>query len=225
MANASVIQGPVSTNLSEVDSTFAALRVSPRPLDCNGNSGGAYRITTMSGAMTTVAAAGPVWSLRWTNTSYNCLIWVFKWYWVTTTAFGTAQALDHSLYIARQWTAADSAGATGAQATITGDNCKKRTANATTKVDGIFYGTTGVLTAGTRTLDPQPIIYRVGYSGALNAYLLDNQPQDFKSRQEGPIQLMANEGLVLQNTTLMGATGVIKLVVECAWTEVLTTGY
>jgi hypothetical protein len=44
---------------------------------------------------------------------------------------------------------------------------------------------------------------------------------NFLVKEEGPIILAAEEGLILNNLTAMGATGVISLAFEVAWAELL----
>jgi len=210
-----LISGP-SGNYAEVDPTWKALRNSVRPLDHGG--GGYYRIAVQSGALTTVSAGAPVFAFRWSNIYYNAIIWFFKWHWWTTTAFGAAQIVDHALYVGRSWTTNYGG---GTAATLTGNNCKKRTIYGTTGVNYCSVSATAALTGSpTITLDSQPIMYRQGWSSALGDALIDPQPTDFETEQEHPIVLAASEGLVLQNVTLMGASGIIKLNVEVAWAEV-----
>lgn len=209
-----LISGP-SGNYAEVDSLWKALRYSMRPLDHGG--GGHYRVAMQSGALTTVAAGGPVFAFRWASLYYNCIVWWIKWSWYTTAAFSAAQIVDHALYIGRSWSTNYGGGAT---ATLTGNNNKKRTSYAATGVNDFRMSSTAALTGSpTITLDSQPIMYRSGWSAALADALIDPQPTDFEAEQEHPIVLSNNEGLVLQNVTLMGATGVIKLNIEIAWTE------
>ena len=210
-----LISGPMG-NYAEVDTTWKALKNSVRPLDHGG--GGFYRLALQSGALTTIAAGGNVFAFRWYSLFYNAIVWWVKWSWYTTTAFSSAQIVDHALYIGRGWTSNYGAG-TGA--VLTGNNNKKRTSYATSNVNDCRIAATVVLTGTpTITLDSQPIMYRQGWSATLGDALIDPQPTDFETEQEHPIVLANNEGLVLQNVTLMGATGVIKLNVEIAWSEV-----
>ena len=209
-----MVIGDGTTN-ADVDTNTNALRVSPRPLE--PSTGGFYHLCTFSGALTGVAGAGPVWSLRWTSSTLYFVLLSFRWSWYTTTAFGTTQIVDHSLYIARAFTGADSAGTT---ATISGNNCKVRTSMPTTAVANIQYGATGAITAGTRTLDGQPLMNRRGISSGVNTMLTDNGGMDFRLRRDGPPVIFTNEGLVLNNVTAMGASGVIKLAVEVEWAEI-----
>jgi len=212
----SVFEGKVSGNLAEVDSTWSALRASPRPIDYTG--GGFYRATSISGDLTTLAAAGVVWTFRWTSATFYALIYNLRWAWYTKTAFGTAQIVDHAMYVVRGYTVAATGGAT---LTLPGTgNNQKRTSMSASAVNEIRYSATAVVTAGTRTADGQPLMYRAGYSGGVSTGLADWQPLDFRTRQEAPLVLSQNEGLEMTNVTSMGASGVIKLSVECAWAEV-----
>jgi hypothetical protein len=212
-----LIQGS-SGIFCEVDSTWKALRVTTRPLD--HGSGGYYRISQQTGALTGLSGATPVHAFRNNSATLNVVVWWYKWTWVVTTAYGAAQLQDHALYIARSWSSNYGG---GSAATLTGNNQKKRTAHATcTAIQNgdCRISTTAALTGTpTITLDSQPIIYRQGWAGAIGASLGDWSGVDFEMEQEHPLVLAQNEGLVLQSVTAMGATGVIKLGVEIAWTE------
>lgn len=215
-----LISGPTG-NIAEVDTTWKALRTTIRPLD--HGAGGYYRISQQTGALTGVAGAAPIWTFRWTSATYNAIVWYFKWVWCLTTAFAAAQLVDHALYIGRSWSS-DYTG--GAPATLTGNNCKKRTAHATTLLPECRIAVAGALGGSpTITLDSQPIIYRHRWASTIGQVLNTPQYVDFETEQECPIVLSQNEGLVLQNITAMGATGVIKLGIEIAWAEVPLANY
>lgn len=211
----SVFEGKTSGYLAEVDSTWSSLRVTPRPVDYGG--GGYYRATSISGDFTTLAAGGIVWAFRWTSATLYALIYNLRWTWYTKTAFTTSQVVDHAAWVVRGFTGADTGGST---LTLSSANNQKRTSMAASAVQEIRYSTTAVLSAGTRTVDPQPFMYRAGWSSAMSTGLTDTQPLDCKMRQEGPLVLSQNEGVEITNVTLMGAAGIIKFSVECAWAEI-----
>ena len=207
---AKIEAGSSSAILTEVDTTFKALRASIRPMEMLGW----YSVAGVSGALTGVAAAGPVFSLR--NLASNLL--VVRRVGVTfgtTTAFTTAQALGYNLLFARSFTASDSGGTALA---VTGSQNKHRTSLATPTSLDMRISSTGALTAGTRTLDTVGLGVAYGSSTAVGTSL---PPTTLLSHDAGdhPVVLAQNEGLVVTNLIAMGAAGVINLSVNIEFAE------
>ena len=199
-----------------------AMSVGQRPLDYlypDGTPGGFYRVAGLSGALTRVTGGtgGDVFSLRWTDTTKLCVIHKLLWWFVPTVAFGTEQEVTHVLYIARAFTAADSA---GTDITPAAGQQMKRTSMADSLMSKIWIAGTGAITAGTRTLDTQPIAARSQWVSGVGIGLAPYEAINFDNRDEYPVVLAANEGLVLQNVTTMGASGTILLGVDVAWSEI-----
>lgn len=213
--------GASSTTLLTVDPTFVAARMSDHPPEILG----AYSMGLTSGALTGVAAAGTVFSFRWApaTTTQLCMVRRVEIGFSTVTAFGTAQPLQYSMQIARQWTASDTGG-TAAAFTQTNTG-KLRTSMPTSAFAGggqLMIANTGANTAGTRTLDTQAIGFVQGASTAIGTVLtatpiFQHQPGDY------PLILANNEGFIINNVTLMGATGVINLTVTVEWMELAAT--
>ena len=217
------IQGGTSGVVADVDS-LQALKMSIRPLDYS--SGGYYRIgrNFSVGPSSTIAANGAIFSFRWTSATKIAIVVFFKWHWVVTTAFTGVQYIDHGLYIARQWTSDDSA--TGsATLTMTGNNAKKRTSMATSAAGQIMNATSNSLTAGTRTVDTNPLMYKGNYGAAQGLELIDYGVLTIDIDHEHPIVLAQNEGLVLNNITVFPVAGVLAISVEMAWAEVLNAAF
>jgi hypothetical protein len=175
-----------------------------------------YSLALRSGALTLVAADAPVWSMQWTSTSLICVVKRIKISVGVTTAYTTAQVTRYGLYFARAFTVADTG---GAAATLTTNNGKKDTSYPITAIADMRMSTTGAITAGTRTLDAQPLdIAQFSTSALSNA---DDEEWNYGmviSRQE--LIIRQNEGLVINNLTLMGAVGVLLLAVTLEWAEV-----
>lgn len=188
-----------------------------RPYYKQAPGGSVYSVTMVSGALTTVAADGPVWSCRWTNQVLAAVIHRVVVQWATITAFAAAQAVSHGLYFARSFTAADSG---GAAATLTTNNGKMQTSMSTTAMTDIRMASTGAITPGTRTLDAQPLMITTGASTGIGTVSLGADYFFGGSDDFMPVILRQNEGLVLNNLILMGATGVINLYVGMQWSEV-----
>lgn len=211
-----LIQSGIDTTLLTVDPTMKAAHVVIKPDELTG----AYQLSMTSGALTTVAAgtasAGTVYSFRYApGGSTVCVVKRVAVGFVTTTAFGTAQQMGFGLFAARSFSGADSG---GTAAVLTGNNNKYRTSLATSSVTNVNIGTTGALTAGTRTLDAQPLgtanFWVAGVGTSLtNTDLISYDPNDY------PFVLANQEGFVIQNQILMGATGVGTLIVNVEWFE------
>lgn len=175
-----------------------------------------YSLTLSSGAMTVVAAAGPVWAMQWTNTALICVVKRLKVTLGVTTAFTAAQAVCFGLYFARAYTVAATG---GTAATLTTNNGKFDTSYPTTAMADMRIGTTDVITLGTWTLDAQPL--DVACFGATALGGANDGEMNFgltPSRQE--LIVRPNEGLVINNMAVMGAVGVVMLRVTVEWAEV-----
>lgn len=203
------VQGNGGTT-QEVDATFRAARVTLRPMELIGY----YSISGASGALTGVAAAGPVFSFR--NTGSNLLlVRRVTIGFVTTTAFTTAQGLDYQIFRANSFTVSDS----GGTALYTAGANKHRTSftNVTSAPD-IRIASTGALTAGTRTLETAGMGIAGGSSTAVGTSMV---PTDLLEQDAGdyPFVFAQNEGFIVANGIAMGAAGVIRLQVSVEYLE------
>jgi hypothetical protein len=144
------------------------------------------------------------------------------------TAYGAAQAIANSLYFARSFTGSDSGG-TAITATQTNDQAldTKQIGVGGNAQSLLFAGngdmriaTTATLTAGTRTLDDQALYSWIGSASAVGA--CSNNPDLVLGWQDStnPLTIRANEGFIITNDILLGATGVIVFNVSLEWTEV-----
>lgn len=182
---------------------------------------GSYRLTAVSGLLTTVAAktatAGHMAAFRWSSTSKLCLIHNINVKWVTTTGFTSAQVVGFSAFMARGYTASHSG---GTQLTLTGDNGKLRDDYGTTLLGDFSIGTTGALTQGTHTLDAQPFMWAGAQELADGATVVKKSfSADFDGRL-CPIVLEQDEGFIVTNNVLGGTAGVWNLAVTVDWSEV-----
>lgn len=194
----------------EVDTTFRANRVSLRPAELIGY----YSVSGASGALTGVAAAGPVFSFR--NTGSNLiLVRRITMGFVVTTAFTAAQGLDYQLFRANSFTASDSGGTALFTA---GQNKHRNSFTNITSAPDIRIASTAALTAGTRTLETNGMGIAGGSASALGASM---PPADLLEQDAGdyPLILAQNEGFVIANGIAMGAAGVIRLQVSVEYAE------
>jgi hypothetical protein len=172
-------------------------------------------MTFTTGAVTTIAAgtatAGHILAMRSDSTPGAIRLRSFEPEFILTTAFGAAQEVGFDMLIARGYTAAH----TGATAlTMTGGGMTDQSATILTG----RIADAGALTAGTHTLDANPIAKGSQWCSAVGAAL---QPRvyDFTSSPRGGIILAADEGFVVRNTILMGATGVGKWHFTLEWDD------
>lgn len=185
--------------------TFRALKVQSMPLDYG--SLGIYRFSHLSGTMAAgLAAAANIWSFRWGDATRLCVFQklVMDGLVGSATAF-TAGFGSVRAFFARSFTASDSA---GSALTLTGNNGKLRTSMGTTLVTDLRASATAAVTAGTRTLDTQPVAqHSISFGTAANVtYVLPATPlfnEDINGSM--PLVFAQNEGLVVQAT--VPATG------------------
>ena len=211
-----------SSGSAVVDPTFQAIRFSERPPEILG----AYQYAITSGALTGVAAGALAYSFRFNPavTTNLCLIRRVEIGFSTITAFTTAQSLQYSMQIARAFTAVDSGGSSGA---FTQANTgKMRTTMPTSQMSltgsNIQIANTGAMSAGTRTLDTQPIAFLAGSSTAIGTTLTITPIYQHQSG-DYPLILGYQEGFILNNVQTMGAAGVINLTVNVEWMELSAT--
>jgi len=202
--------------VEQIETNHAAMRAVFRPTDIG--SLGAYSLGGASGVMAAgLAAASPVFSFRYGGSSLVLVRRVLFDAVNAGTAF-TAGTAVFNLFAARSFTASDSGGTA-----ITPTINKLRTSFATSGVADARLSSTATLTAGTRTLDSQPLASLVGAAGAASSVIVP-QATPFLDRRPGdwPLVLAANEGLVVQAT--VAATGTWTFKVQIDWEEVSAYG-
>ncbi len=203
--------------LAQIETNSAALRTVLKPNDVG--SLGAYSLGGLSGVMAAgLTSASPIYS--WRSGTQN--IYLVKKILFGAIGLGTAFAAGScffSLFAARSFSASDSAG-TGILPTLN----KLRTSMGTTGIQDARISSTTNLTAGTRTLDGQPIATLAGVASATaSTVIVPNQTPFFESRAgEWPLVLAPNEGFVIQAT--VAATGTWSFAVIVEWEEVSTYG-
>lgn len=189
-ARAGFVEVTDGTNTATVDATLKALKVAPRPFETIGvyslNGNVAYTATT---------ANGEILSFRWGDATRLCVLLRVR-VQVVCTAFTTAGLVERQLIIQRANTVADTA---GTAFVLTGNNNKRRTSFGTSLVSDVRIG--GFLTAGTRTLDANPVASAIGWMAAIGnvigtagvpATLYDISSTDY------PIVFAQNEGFLVR---------------------------
>lgn len=212
-----VIQGNGGV-AAEVDgSTFRALRSNARPLDYG--SLGHYRLATTVALVVTQAANGTLFSWRWGDaTRFAALLYLRLGLLQTAAATATIMP-SYQVFIARSFSVSDSA---GTAITLTGNNMKKRTSMGTTLITDIRKSAVAAgLTAGTRTLDAEPILELLTNSTITtpNAVVYEKE-LDFTNSGDHPPIFAQNEGFIVRGPTIVfGAAGTANLAVDIAWAE------
>lgn len=198
-----------------------------RQLGGSAASLGPRRLVTQTGLVTVVAAgtstAGQLFAWRRSSTASTQLAVNYVGARFTcTTAYTTAQRTGCDLVIARGYTASSSGGTAidmGSTVTKTGALATAFPTSIMGSANLVRVATTDAFTAGTHTLDPNPIGLVVGWTGAIGdqvpaasssggnfATLYGRQHAD--GGNPAPLVLAADEGFVIRNLVLMGAVGV-----------------
>jgi len=213
------IQGFTGGVIADVDgTTFRALRVTNRPLEYGAL--GHYRLSTGVILVATQAANGTLFSFRWGNASNFCIPLFIRLEHLQSAAATATIADSFQIFIARSFTASDSA---GTAITLTGNNMKKRTNMGTTLVTDIRRSAVAAgLTVGTRTLDADPILDMavVQTITTINPTTYRKEV-DFTNSGDMPLVFAQNEGFIVRGPTVVyGAAGASTLFVDMAWAEV-----
>lgn len=208
------------------DQNNVGVRVGPYDVGAYG----AYRASARSGALTGtgVIDLGPLFSVRWTDSTRLMVITYLKAVMNPTTKFTARRELVIDLVPVSGFTVADSA---GTALTLTSSN-KMRKTFPNSLVNDMRIAPATALTAGTRTVDANPIAIsnptnsdfdnvaaattEIGSPPAQSVLLF--QPN--LANGEWPLILAANEGILVRNLVVFPAAGVATLTVELSWMEV-----
>jgi len=205
--------------VAEVDgTTFRAVRTTLRPTD--HGAFGQYRLSTTIPLVVTQAANGTLFSFRWGDASRLCVIQDIRLQFMQTAAATATIFPVFSAFVARSFTASDSV---GTALTLTGNSFKKRTSMGATLVTDIRKSAVAAgLTAGTRTLDADPMLQLPCTSVITTpAATIFSADLDLDYGTAHPVILAQNEGLIIQGPSIVfGAAGTANLVVDIAWAEV-----
>lgn len=196
---------------------FRALKIQQMPLEYG--SLGIYRKSMTTGTMAAgLAAAATFYSYRWGDATRLGVVQkvVLDGMGGSATAF-TAGFATFRMFAARSFTASDTGGTAG---TLTGNNSKLRTSMGTTLLTDVRISSTATLTAGTRTLDTDPMgqyTYTIGVAVSVqyvNNVVLFGEDVG----PEMPYVCAQNEGFIVQAT--VPATGTWQSGVSTRWAEV-----
>lgn len=213
------IQGNGGTVLEVDGTTFRAARVTSKPIDYGAL--GHYRVAATVPLVVTQAANGTLFSFRWGDATRLCVITKIRIGCLQTAAATATIMPSFSMLVARSFSASDSV---GTAVTLTGNNMKKRTSMGTSLVTDIRYSAVAAgLTAGTRTLDTQPVLVLPTQQTITtpNATLYSIEQDYGIGDGNHPLTLAQNEGFIIQGPSIVfGAAGTANLTVEVSWAEV-----
>lgn len=212
---ASQIQGFTTANIAEVEANTKALRATLRDVDVGALGG--YSMGIESGLMAAgLATAAPIFSMRWGDATRLALIKRVTFSAANSVTAFAAGIARFDLFVARSYSVADTGGTSFLP---TGNVNKLRTSFGTTLFSDVRASATATLTAGTRTLDANPIAAVVGGVPATVGVQLVAPFAIFDQRPgEHPLLLAQNEGIVLQAT--VPATGTWGWAIKVDWVEV-----
>lgn len=223
---AATIAGATSNQIAEVDAVTRALHVAAMP----AGSGliGSYSLGTKTGIMAAgLGAAAPFFSLRFQPTTFPNSLMLVKKVLLTVSTLGTAFTAGSALFetfTIRSYTVKDTGGGSltvGTAVTVG----KLRGAQGISGVDDFRISATATLSAGTQTVDTNPIdstIIAIPATSVSYAILANKYPIFEAKPGEHPIVLVAGEGLVIRAT--VPATGTWSASVQVAWDEVAAYG-
>jgi hypothetical protein len=212
-----IIQSGATTDVMTVDPTFKAARTVIKPDEVTGY----YQVSSYTGTLAaTLAAGSPIFSMRYApGGSTVCAIKRVNVSVIQNAAFTASQQVAFNLYVARSFSASDSG---GTAISITGNSNKMRSSPfATSGMTDVRIASTGTLTAGTRTLDTNPLATVSGWATISTPAGLIISPTDIISHDIGdyPITLVSGEGIVLTNAILFPAAGTCVVQVNVEWFE------
>src|SRR5438132_2192936 len=220
----------------ETDPAHRAGRISVRPLDhttLQGKVLGHYRVVAVTGTTVSVAAAGVLSYLRWTDPTNFLVLIRCEANIAVPAAITAATVVDLGLFIGRGGSAA---GSGGGAINLLGNNQKNRVNMAPSLITDARVATTAALTAPTsRVADAAPIgaaawamlsapTLGSGASTAVAVGAGEYLPiplYKWDGLGQYPIVLSANEDIEAQLITAGPVTGGIKYYITWEWAEVV----
>lgn len=206
--------------VAEVDRTFAALRVSHRPLEYRTKDlvGGLYRGAWSSGLTTTLATNDRIFSMRYTSIDRLFVLLRLQIQATVQAAYGTAQENLYDLVKLTAMTASDGG---GTDLGPLNNGYRLLPACAPSEITSLRVASATAITVGS----PNPVIDSVvGRVGVNLANTLGASAEGdlyrYVSGQGCPLYLGKNEGLNARIGLTQGATGVIRLIFSMEWAEI-----
>lgn len=187
-----------------------------------GSTGSRNMTTTVSGVLTAIAAksasAGHLYAFRNATSGTNRVLLHKLWVRFRPTVAATAaQEIGMSVWRATAYTAQATG---GADVTLTTPQALLNTSLPVTAAAIHFANSTGALTAGTYTLDSQPLADFRDWnlaSGAAVPFPLIDFTLDFGNQ---PLVMQKNEGFIVANAVAMQNSLAGHLNIQAVWSDV-----
>lgn len=190
----------------------------------NGTITGHYRVAIATGLTTGLSAGNPIFAARFNSAAgIRAALLRLNVQANIITPFTNAQEVAAAVSIARGWTATDSG---GSAVVLTGaNNVQNSLADAASICDMRVAGA-GTLTAGTRTVDANPILQLsnaqlLAAAAAAGGYAAGEM--GLFSEMQFPINFNSltpnQEGIVVTVPVAQGAAGVVRYIVSMEWVE------
>ena len=208
----------------------------PKLLDGAYSVTGSYRLACSTGAVTVIAArtatAGQLLNFRFPAASPNkAFIKYVGARFVLTTAYTTAQETGCDMILAHSFTVNGTNGTAVDVGSTVANTGKLLTGFATSGITAgcVRVADASAITAGTHTLDANPVAVLSDWSGAIGGTVPIATSGarsgfgtlfDYKaSGHEAPIVLGTDEGFIIRNLIVMGAVGVGRWDFLIEWDE------
>lgn len=217
-----IIESPQDARVQlAVDPTFAAARVSQRPIEFRSPDatviGGHFRIAVTSGLTTILNAGDAIASLRWTDAQRLFALLRLQVSATIGTAFTTAQESSVDLVKLANFTAADTG---GTAMTPLGSACKKASGGmANSQIADLRVSTTTALGAGTATAEGKDLSKLVLPIGNALGASAGGVLLDALAGAEHPLVLGALEGFRVRIAFTQGAVGQVRWTCVMDWAE------
>ena len=210
------IQGNGGT-VAEVDGTsYRAQRITQRPLDAG--TLGHYKLAVNVALVAAQVANGTLFSFRWADATRLCALQFVRLRCLQTAAATATIMPSFEVFQARSFSASDTAG-TSILPTL--NNAKRRTSmGATLLTDMRVSALAAGLTAGTRTLDAQPVMILPTQQTITTPNTTPYETVFDSTDGDHPLIFATNEGFIVRGPTVaFGAAGTANLIVNIGWVE------
>lgn len=198
-------------------STFRALRVQSMPIEYGDR--GVYGFSWLTGSFSPgILTDAPVWSFRWSDAARLCVLQDLVVDGIACTGAFAVGFNNFRIFFARSFTANDTG---GTAFTLTNFNGKRFHAMPPTILGDLRGTNTIVLSAGTRTLDAQPLAALTFTMAVANTIAVKPGRRLLSSagiRHADPVVMAQNEGLVA--TMTLTASGTVQVGMTSTHAEV-----
>lgn len=209
-----------ANGLAEIEANTGAIRHVAHGPDIGAN--GRFRAVVVSGSLVAVAAvtssAGHLLGFRNPSTSKLVLLEKIRLAFQTNVLPSTAQEFGFAVYKGTAFTALPTGGAT---ITTTTPQLKMRTSHAVPNATLHYANSTSALTAGTYTLNTQPLAEEHDFALVAGAAVAKNKTiLELTFGTVTPLVLAQDEGIIVANAILMANSLAGTLVSALEWREV-----